>query len=102
MAVPEVKKEGGMIYKELSTIQFEIEKAKNLNNAIMLFSDDPMVKNNSSKLHETIYNIQTYLVEIQSAYIKSEVDKGSLEEWLKLTINVMLSFDLKNRYLPAN
>ena len=68
-----------MIYKELSTIQSEIEKAKNLNNAIMLFSDDPMVKNNSSKLHETIYNIQTHLVEIQSAYIESEVDKGGLE-----------------------
>jgi hypothetical protein len=68
-----------MIYKELSTIQSEIEKAKNLNNVIMLFSDDPMVKNKSSKLHDTIYNIQTHLIEIQSAFIRSEVDKGSSE-----------------------
>jgi hypothetical protein len=72
-----------MIYQEITKISSSIEKAKELNNSILLFSKSGMVSVKASKLTQILIDMQSYTVEIQAEYIKLLHKKEDLEQKLQ-------------------
>lgn len=72
-----------MIYREITKISSSIEKAKELNNSILLFSKSGMVSVKASKLTQILIDMQSYTVEIQAEYIELLHKKEELEQKLQ-------------------
>ena len=58
-----------MVIDEINNIVSEIEKAKEIQASILLFSKEPYTVDRASKLSDVISKLQANVVSIQSKYI---------------------------------
>ena len=71
-----------MIFDELSNIVSEIEKAKEIQKSILLFSQEPNTADKASRLSDVISKLEANVVSIQSDYIQILKVKKDLEKEL--------------------
>ena len=71
-----------MIFDELSNIASEIEKAKDIQRSILLWSQEPLTVDRASRLADVITTLQANVVSVQSEYIQLLNEKKDLEEKL--------------------
>lgn len=71
-----------MIYTDLSGINSCIEAAEKLSHGIIRDSGSGSAVEKASKLDELLKDMQSYLVAIQSEYIRLSKDKDALEQEL--------------------
>ena len=71
-----------MIHDEISNIVSEIEKAKDIQRSILLFSKEPHTVDRASRLADVVSKMQANVVSIQSRYIQIMREKKDLEEKL--------------------
>ncbi len=69
-----------MIFDEISNIVSEIEKAKEIQRSILLFSQEPDTVDKASRLSDVISKLQANIVSIQSEYIQLLKVKTNLEK----------------------
>jgi hypothetical protein len=74
------REEPAVILRDIWYIVSEIEEAKRLNHNIMLFSEEAFTVHNSSKLSDTISNLEAYSTQLQSECIKLLKLKNDLEK----------------------
>ena len=72
-----------MVFDEIANIVSEIEKAKQLQASILLFSQEPHTIDRASKLSDVVAKLQANVVSIQSQYIQIMQEKKDLEELVK-------------------
>jgi len=72
-----------MIFDEIHNIVSEIEKAKEIQKSILLFSQEPNTVDKASRLSDVISKLQANVVSIQSQYLQMMQEKNDLEELIK-------------------
>jgi hypothetical protein len=69
-----------MIFDEINSIVSEIEKAKDIQESILLLSQEPDTVDKASRLSDVISKLQANVVSIQSEYIQLLKVKTNLEK----------------------
>ena len=72
-----------MVFDEINNILSEIEKAKEIQASILLFSQEPHTIDRASKLLDVVSKLQANVISIQSQYIQMLQEKKDLEELVK-------------------
>ena len=72
-----------MVFDEIKNIVSEIEKAKEIQRSLLLFSKEPHTVERASKLLDVISKLQANVVSIQSQYVKMLQEKKDLEKLIK-------------------